>query len=238
MPLNRQQKFIGEIKTLGLARTNRFEVEMTPPGGATTSLDRMLLFCSSTSIPGINLASAANRTYGETREVVYDRMYEPMNMTFHVDRKMTVKTIFDNWINTIINPSNRKIGYYSEYTCQIKIKIQDVDEKATYIIYLNEAYPKTITAIDLNAADDNDTQRLAVSFAYRNWNVGEVQENYQTGLLTSAGGFDSYIDDFQGFQEKFRKGLGEAGNYMTGNVGKFATKSFSHFSSITPTIKF
>lgn len=237
MPLNRQQKFIGEIKSLGLARTNRFEVEMTPPGDS-TDLQKMLLFCSSASIPGINLASATNRTYGETREVVYDRMYEPMNMTFHVDRKMTVKTIFDNWIDTIINPSNRTVGYYHSYTCDIKIKIQDVDEKATYIIYLNEAYPKTITAIDLNAADDNDTQRLAVSFAYRNWQTGHLQENPQTGLLTSAGGFASYIDDFQGFQEKYRKGLGEAGNYVTGAVGKFTTKTFSHFSSITPTIKF
>ena len=45
--LNKWQEFIGETKTLGLARTNRFIVSMSPPDTVQADQRRMILFCSS-----------------------------------------------------------------------------------------------------------------------------------------------------------------------------------------------
>ena len=66
---NRQKDFIGEIKTKGIARNNRFTVDFSPPGASNEDKRRLLLFCEKASLPGINFSTTSNRTYGETREV-------------------------------------------------------------------------------------------------------------------------------------------------------------------------
>ena len=63
---NRQKDFIAEIKTKGIARTNRFTVDFSPPKAMPETTKRMLLFCEKASLPGINFATTANRSYGET----------------------------------------------------------------------------------------------------------------------------------------------------------------------------
>lgn len=238
---NRQKDFIAEIKTKGLARTNRFTVDFTPPKAMPENTKRMLLFCEKASLPGINFATTANRSFGETREVVYDRMFDPITLTFHVDRKMTVKEIFDNWSQYIVDPSTRTVGWYNNYVTSMSIRVQDVEDNVTYLVQLNEAYPKTISAVSLDAGNNNDTMRLDVTFQYKWWYatpLSEVQVGQYAGLEQSAGGFSRYMQDFQGFQQRYLKGLGEAGNFVTGAVGQFAQRGFSHFTSRIPTIRF
>jgi hypothetical protein len=238
---NRQKDFIAEIKTKGLARTNRFTVDFTPPKAMPELSKRMMLFCEKASLPGINFATTANRTFGETREVVYDRMFEPITLTFHVDRQMTVKEIFDNWSQYIIDPSTKTVGWYNHYVTPMTIRIQDLEDNTTYLVQLFEAYPKTIGSVSLDAGNNNDTMRLDVTFQFKHWYatpISEVQAGQYAGLEQSAGGFSRYLKDFQGFQERFNKGLGEAGNFVTGAVGQYAMRGFSHFTSRIPTIKF
>lgn len=235
---NRQKDFIAEIKTKGIARTNRFTVDFTPPKAMGEDIKRMLLFCEKASLPGINFATTANRSYGETREVVYDRMYDPVQITFHVDRNMSVKSIFDNWSQYIVNPNTRAVGWYNEYVTPMTIRIQDLEDKVTYLVQLFEAYPKTISPISLDSQNNNDTMRLDVTFQYKYWYATQIAQDPYTKLEKTSGGFKGYLDNFSGFQEKYGKGLGEVGNFLTGAVGQYAMRGFSQFTSRIPSIKF
>lgn len=235
---NRQKDFIAEIKTKGIARTNRFTVDFTPPKAMPETTKRMLLFCEKASLPGINFATTANRTYGETREVVYDRMFDPITLTFHVDRQMTVKSIFDNWSQYIINPIDRTVGWYSEYVTPMTIRIQDLEDKVTYLVMLYDAYPKTVAPISLDSQNNNDTMRLDVTFQYKYWYATMIAQDPYTSLEKTSGGFKGYLDNFTGFQEKYLKGLGEAGNFITGAVGQYAMRGFSKVTSRIPSIRF
>lgn len=238
MSSNRQKDFIAEIKTKGIARTNRFTVDFSPPKAMPEQTKRMLLFCEKATLPGINFATTSNRSYGETREVVYDRMFDPVQLTFHIDRNMTVKNIFDTWSSYIINPIDRTVGWYSDYVTPMTIRIQDLEDRVTYLVQLFDAYPKSIQAINLDAQDNNDTMRLEVSFQYKYWYATMVEQDPYTNLEKTAGGFQGYLDNFSGFQEKFGKGLGEAGNFLTGAVGQYAMRGFSQVTSKIPSIRF
>lgn len=238
MAANRQKDFIAEIKTKGLARTNRFTVDFTPPLAMPEDVKRMMLFCTSAQLPGINFSSATNRSYGEPREVIYERAFDPVQLTFHVDKRMTVKTIMDNWAAAIISPSDRSVGWYQDYVTDLTIRIQDLEDKITYRCVLYEAFPKTITPIELNASDNNDTIKLGVTFQYKYWYAQPMDQSDWDGIEKSSGGLSRYLDDFSGFQEKFNKTLGEAGNFVTGAVGQYAMRSFSHFTNKIPTIRF
>ena len=129
---NRQKDFIAEIKTKGLARTNRFTVEMTPPLGNPSDVRKMLLFCEKASLPGVSYATTQNRTFGEVRETPYDKLYDTCQLTFHVDRHMTVKKLFDDWMHHIQDPIDRSFQWYSNYITDLTIRVQDLEDKTTY----------------------------------------------------------------------------------------------------------
>ena len=68
-------KFISQIKEGGLARSNRFTVELTIPSGMPNlykEFDIVHLFCEQATLPGIAVVTQPIRTYGEIREMVSD----------------------------------------------------------------------------------------------------------------------------------------------------------------------
>jgi hypothetical protein len=235
---NRRQKdFIAEIKTQGLARTNRFSVMFTPPKVMNEDNRRLMLFCEKASLPGINYATTSVRTFGETRETPYDRMFEPMQLTFHVDKKMTVKSIFDQWIGYIQNPQNRTFGWYNQYITPMTISVQDLEDNVTYLVMLQECYPKSVSAVQLDA-EGKDTMRLDVTMQYKYWNAVPIMTDQITGLEKTAGGFNKYINDFAGFTKKLNGIIPESGNFLTGVVFQGGMKTFSNFTSRIPGIRF
>lgn len=237
---NRQKDFIAEIKQLGLARTNRFLVEFTPPSSGAANYEatkrKTMLFCEKASLPGINLATAANRSYGETREAVYDKMYDGISLTFHVDARMTIKKMFDDWMHSIISAKDRTHQYYNNYTSStMKIQIQDLTDKTMYEVTMYEVYPKTLTTVTLDA-EAKDTMRLDVQFVFRRWTSSLIYENSNGQLITADEHGSS--NEGQGWESRLNKGLGEAKNFLTGAVGQYAMRSFSQFTSRVPSIKF
>lgn len=234
---NRQKDFISELKTQGLARTSRFSVDLSPPNADPASVRRTLLFCEQAALPGLNYATTQNRVFGELREIPYEKLYDTINLRFHVDRHMHVKKIFDDWMHMIQNPVTRNFSYYRDYISDMKIYVQDLEDRNKYVVQLYECYPKTMSAIALDA-EGKDTMRLDVTIQYKYWSSNQVEEAPSGELITSDNSLSKYFSDFTGFQERFRKGLGEAGNFVTGAVGQYAMRSFSQVTSRIPSIKF
>lgn len=205
------QDFISEIKTRGLSRTNRFSVSLSLPrtlqarsayGG--TNLQWILLFCDQASLPGVNLSTTQSRTFGEYREMPYEKIYDPITFNFFVDNDMVVKKLFDDWIGSVQDPVLKTFAYYKDYTVDIDIDIQDLENNTRYKVKLEEAYPKTVNAISLDYAS-RDVMKLGVQFQYR---------SYRTALFNSPAGIDveagtssnlpsDYFNDFGSFQGRF-----------------------------------
>ena len=90
--------FISQVKSGAMARQNRFVVLFTPPSGVNPqALQKVLLFCDTVQLPGVNFSTIQNRTYGEFREVPYEKLYDNVNMTFYVDNDLKVKDLFEGY---------------------------------------------------------------------------------------------------------------------------------------------
>lgn len=162
--------FISSVKNNGLARQNRFTVDIGKPAGMSdiyNQLNIVQLFCEQAVLPGIATATVPIRTFGETREMVYDKTFEAITLTFLVDTKMLVKKWFDEWMDVIINPTTKLIGYHDQYAVEMTIRIQDLENNNTYECKLFEAYPKSIQAITLDN-NSKDVMKLSVTFVYKN----------------------------------------------------------------------
>lgn len=209
--------FVAQVKSKGLARTNRFAVVFTPPSKVSaSSLKNVLLFCSNATLPGTNYSTVQNRTYGEFREVPYEKLYDTCNLEFYVDTELQVKKLFDDWINAIQDPTSRNFSYYNDYVSNMLIEVQDLNDKTRYQMVLRECYPKSISSIQLDQGS-RDVMKIQVQMMYKYYTSTPV-DGLAGGETISTSMIDKFMDNFSGFQEKFNKGLGDAMNFATGAV--------------------
>lgn len=172
------KQFVAVIKAEGLAVTNRFEVTFMPPAGLLSPtnpnaleygrMEKILMMCESINLPGLNLSTNPTRTFGEVRETPYEKLYEPVTMRFYVDRKLNVKKIFDEWLSLIQSRDNRQFEFYDNYISDINITVLDKKDQPVYNLKLFEAYPKTISSIELDN-NNKDLMRFTVTFMYKYW---------------------------------------------------------------------
>ena len=170
-------EFVSLVRTEGLARSNRFIVYIYPPLSVSSRIDstKLRLYCESVSLPGMNLLTNPVTTYGEQREVVYNRSYEPVNLEFMLDQGMDIKRFFDDWQQQIIHPQSRMVNYYQNYIGSIEIYQLGGDkmESSKYCVRLHEAYPKSVAPISYNY-DSKGVTKLSVSIEYKYWSPVEV----------------------------------------------------------------
>lgn len=210
----------------------------TPPTNTNpANIKKTMLFCDSATLPGVNFSTVQNRTFGEPREVPYEKLFDTCQLTFHVDKNLMVKGLFDQWIQSIQNPVTRTWSYYRDYTTEMKIEVQDLADNTRYEMTLYECYPKTISAINLDNSS-KDTMKLTVTFQYKYWTSSNI-EQIGNGQKINKNFIDKFMDNFSGFQAALNKGLGETGgNFVTGYVVQSAMKSFSNVTSRIPPIRF
>ena len=168
------QEFTSIIKKNGLMRTARYTVEMGRPeimsrfNYSSVDAETIAILCDQVQVPGLNYSTTANLSYGETREIPYTRLYDNITMSFYVDNNMLTKKYFDDWLFSIQNPVTRTFNYYNQYTTDIIIKVEDLNNESPYAVKLFECYPKNISAITLDYST-RDVMKLSLTMAYKYW---------------------------------------------------------------------
>lgn len=168
---NKFNDFVSEIKTRGLAKQNSFVVEITPPPFLMGDADIGVipLFCESVTFPEKALLTSSIKDDGLTREVVYDKAFGQVVMTFICDQQMVIKSFFDDWVSIPIQHDGGFFAYPKTYKSE-KIGITQVDaqRKEVYSNYLINAYPKVVNDI-MASAQARDFHRFQVVFTYDKW---------------------------------------------------------------------
>ena len=151
--------FIASITSSGLMTNNRYSVQFRLPATLTNpkngygwngDLETVLMYCDSVALPGLNISTQQAKTFGEFREMPYERLYDNINMTFYVDSSMSSKALFDQWINSIQDPSTRTFNYYKEYITDIEIVVYDKNDEEQYRVKLFECYPKSVSPVQMD----------------------------------------------------------------------------------------
>lgn len=197
------KNFIAEVSN-GIARNAHFAVQINMPRVLTnqpllnTNIQKILMFCEGTTLPGINLSTMPIRSFGESREVPYEKMYTPISMNFIVDYNLIVKVFFDMWLDKIQGTNTRLYEYPANYSTTIDIYVYDVQNTKRYVVRLYDAYPKTIHANNLDY-QNRDAMRLNVDFTYKYYATGAMDSGIQREH-TFGGLPSTYLSDFISFQ--------------------------------------
>ena len=210
--------FIAQVKTGSIARNNRYTVMFGPPKELKVEqrlLENILLFCDQVQLPGLNFSTVQNRTFGEFREVPYEKLFDNISMSFYVDQSMQVKGLFDDWINTIQDQSTRTFGYYKDYITDMTIEVQDTQDRIRYQVTLWECYPKTIGSIQLDYAN-KDIMKMQVTMQYKYWTATSITV-LESGEEIPQAYVDNYNQNFNSFQRDLNNVIGpRPSNFVTG----------------------
>jgi len=235
-------EFISAVAGEGLMRTSRFAVMFTIPnaiveGKYTRDLRKVLLYCDNLNLPGITLETTAAKTFGESREMPHNKLFDTINMGFYVDNSMSVKLLFDNWMGAIQDPVTRTFNYYREYTTDIVIDVFDVADKSRYQVTLYQCYPKAINPVQMDYSN-KEVMKMVVAMNYKYWRSSSTTNTY--------GGNVSSDGIFSNSQDSLNEYLGDTANipdtyftnfnqYQTG-FNSFEQGRASLFSSETASV--
>lgn len=224
MATNSLNQFISEVKR-GVAKTNRFFVELTLPqdlmnmGEIRDNARKIALFCDQAQIPGVSFTTAPVRSFGESKEVPYEKLYEPIQLSFYVDNDFIVKKLFDSWMNLIQDGGTRTFRYPSSYLARsINIIVISNNEKERYLVTLHNVYPKAVAPIQLDYAS-RDLMKINVTLSYQYSTMTalspaapeeKVQGLFESAMGKFAYGFEEifevpvdFLTDFSGFQQQY-----------------------------------
>ena len=170
--------FISNISKYGVAKSNRFLVQITPPSKMTSGsgeIGRLLQFsCQSAKIPSTSISKNDYRSYHLPYKIASKKSFEDnVDLQFRMDRDFNVLHFFTNWMKLIYDPDSGDVGYYNDYIGKVEIQMKDQGDNTTLTIELEDAYPLSFSGVDLNWREEQEAMTLSVSFAYRNAKYGE-----------------------------------------------------------------
>ena len=207
----------------GYAHPNKYEVLIHQPaklgGGGfenvfsgmerKSDIREISMRCEAVQLPGRNLSTGTDSNiYGPTREVVEGVTYaEDLNMVFQASSGLDERVFFENWQRQAFNEQTWNIGYYNDYVGTIEIYLLDKQNQRRYGLKVHEAFPKTVTATDLNYGTNNEIIKTSVSFSFRYW----------TALSINQQGPDV-------FNEIFKTVVNSAERTLTRNIPRILTR--------------
>jgi len=177
----------------GYALPNRYEVVITPPsknGGGQqenifankekeSNVRDISMRVESVILPGRTLTTVQeSNVYGPDREIVEGVTFaDEITIDFQSSAGLEERVFFENWQRQSFNEKTWNIGFYEDYKGSMEIYLLDRQDKRRYGLKLWEVFPKTISAINLNAAAATEIIKTNVSFSFRYWtNIDQKQE--------------------------------------------------------------
>lgn len=224
MAYNTLQNFKSEVMARNLARPNRFEVIIQAPKALTSERGiengRLVsLFCESANLPTKTISVKQQRIQGPAyqRPTGVDYGGDGITMTFLLDQQMVVKDFFDYWMEKIVTPYSYSVNYQDEYISMIRIYQLDQKDEATYGVVLFDAFPRSISQVELNHSSQNQVQKLNVTFAYRKWEATTLRNSFIPKVSNAAdenksrGIFDIFKSSVTDKQLQDRTYMGDSG---------------------------
>ena len=199
---------------LGFARTSNFLVELPSTFGANSLLGRIAtlggnelnILCSSATLPGKQILTHDRRIGMEFQKISYGYAVDDVSMTFYALNDYGAKKYFDNWMGRQIDEENHLAAWKDEYQRDVRIHqlrkpIFNKNINAgpasiniglgagtVYSVLLVDAFPTTVSAIELNNELDGLVQ-VTVQLSYTRWKA----INDPQGFISVSGGFGSLL---------------------------------------------
>ena len=162
----------------GGARANQYRVIITPPTGIQIGLDitRTSFLVTASSLPAMTLAEIAIPFRGRNIYIAGDRTFdEPWTTTFINDTDFMIRNAMELWSNGI-NDLAEGTGVIkpSDYQTDLEVEHLDRDDTVLKSYIFRNAWPTTISAIELTNEAAGAMETFDVTWRYQHFEASSV----------------------------------------------------------------
>jgi len=160
----------------GLMRGNRYEVILPTDvyDSPFLSNDTISVLCNSVNLPGKQTLSQDRQIGLAYQKVAYGYAYD--DISFLLTNNPLMKEYFESWQQlSVVSDENEPVHfprYKDEYARQVTINQLDHNGLINYSCVLVEAYPTTVSPVQLGN-DQESIIQLDVQISYKRWYEGE-----------------------------------------------------------------
>lgn len=147
----------------------------------------VFLFCESAVLPGRQIATNDFYTGMKGVKKPYAYINDDVTLTFNLTNDYYMRDYFKTWIDEVIPYSNgeRKINYKNRYCTDLIIQqMGSNDWVPAKSVVLKNAYPITMSSINLSNTAENAISQVTITFAYDDWEDQGVVTGASQGILT------------------------------------------------------
>ena len=198
-PKNDINRMLSQVKQSGFfARPCIYYIEIIPSKSmiGKSDVQSIGLNCHTATIPGVSVATKAIDAGYTFREYPYEKIMEPVALSFYLSDDMTEFRFFEQWIKQVYN-ENRHVGYHTDYAGTINIyqctKWQSGNSEDLEVVMgvsLIDAYPKTLSALELGYSKVDEIHNITATIMYRDlvytYHALEGISNKPNELVTRA----------------------------------------------------
>ena len=162
----------------GGARANQFRVTITPPPGIAIGLDvrRTSFLATAAQLPAFTLGEVAVPFRGRNIYVAGDRPeFAEWTTTFLNDSDFMIRNAMERWTNGINDlADNTGVINAADYQTDLFVEQLDRDSAVLKSYIFKSAYPRDISAIDLNAETVNAIETFECTWRYQHFEASGV----------------------------------------------------------------
>ena len=158
----------------GGARSNQFRCIITFPtavvGNAALAGNKAEFMVHSASIPSADVAAASVMYRGRDVHFAGERTFQPWNVSVYNDNDFVLRSAFEQWVNGMSNAdSTGGVLLPSDYQIDMEVHQLDRNDETLKKYKFTDAFPLTVSEINLSWADNNQIQTYNVTFQYNYW---------------------------------------------------------------------
>lgn len=165
-----------------VARPNLFKVKIVPPKPLLKDWDSkksgLLALASNAKFPEISIKEWVYERAGQKLHIPTNEMdYGDVSITFINDVDFNIRTLFNRWQRLALFNWERNLGAIPllALSGEVIIYQYDNDLNPVYAIELINAWPQTISSIDLNQESENTAEEFSVDFKFTMHKIYKVR---------------------------------------------------------------
>ena len=190
-------KFMSKVDNLGgIARKDKFTVEITPPLTLNSSVQAATInfLAKGITFPSRSFGGTTYRSGGRFGLTVpYETTQEPVSLTMLNTDDHSPRIFWTDWFEHIqsvdpnVRPRNKNYNmqYYKNFIGTIKISyynntFKEVGLGTDYKVTLHDAWPSTLSAIELGW-ENSDLSEFQIDITYSRWTAEAGNVSYGSG---------------------------------------------------------
>lgn len=132
------------------------------------------LMIYSVKLPDSKYSYEVDKTFNAPNIKVTTRDFDPVVVSFRMDRHALNYRAMTDWVNSVIDPVTNLRALPSDVEADLQVNLHDRTGKPHTVAMFNGVIPVSVGLPELSYEDDNGVMTFDVTFFYRKMSIGSV----------------------------------------------------------------